>query len=79
MGQEEAVVVASEMDHQESLAVSGTPGLSEVPGLNDAIGSKDIQKTSSTLLIVITPHVVRSPRHTDHTPMMRMETKAQTR
>lgn len=70
--QNEAVLVASEVDKQESLAISGTPGLSEIPGLND-ITSKDTQKNYATLLIVITPHVVRSPRTSDHTPMVRIE------
>jgi hypothetical protein len=41
-GGDQTVVVASEMDKQESTAVSGTPGLSEVPGLNN-VTSKDVQ------------------------------------
>ena len=79
VGQNQAVVVASEMDKQESRAVSGTPGLSEVPGLNNAIGSTDAQKNYATLLIILTPHVVRSPRHSDHTPMMHVDPNYQTR
>ncbi len=79
VGQNQAVVVASEMDKQESRAVSGTPGLSEVPGLNNAIGSTDAQKNYATLVIVLTPHVVRSPRHSDHTPMMHVDPNFQTR
>jgi type II secretory pathway component GspD/PulD (secretin) len=78
VGQNQAVVVASQMDRQESTAVSGTPGLSEVPGLND-ITSKDAQKNYATLLIMLTPHVVRSPRHSDHTPMMHVDPNYQTR
>ncbi len=72
MGQGQAVVVASEVDKQESRAIDGTPGLSEIPGLNNITG-KDTQKSDSTLLIVITPHVIRSPRIADHSPMMRIE------
>jgi general secretion pathway protein D len=79
VGQNQAVVVASEMDQQESRAVSGTPGLSEVPGLNNAIGSTDAQKNYATLVVVLTPHVVRSPRHSDHTPMMHVDPNFQTR
>ena len=70
--QDQAVVVATEVDSTESRAISGTPGLSEVPGLTNLTG-KDIQKNASTLLIVMTPHVVRSPRNTDHTKMVRIE------
>jgi general secretion pathway protein D len=72
MGRDQAVVVASEMDKQESRAISGFPGLSEIPGLNN-ITDKDVQKNYSTLLIVITPQVVRGPRVLDHTHMVRIE------
>jgi type II secretory pathway component GspD/PulD (secretin) len=70
--EDEGIVVVSELDKQESLAISGTPGLSEIPGLNNLTG-KDTQKNSSTLLIVITPHVVRGTQAAGHTPMMRIE------
>jgi general secretion pathway protein D len=79
VGQNQAVVVASEMDKQETRAVSGTPGLSEVPGLNNAIGSTDAQRNYATLVILLTPHVVRSPRHSDHTPMVHVDPNYQTR
>jgi general secretion pathway protein D len=70
----QAVVVASEMDRQESRAVGGMPGLSEIPGLNNITG-KDVETNNSTLLIVMTPHVIRSPRTGDHTPMIRIDRK----
>jgi len=70
--QGEGVVVASELDKQESRAISGLPGLSEIPGLND-ITDKDIQRSKSTLLIVMTPHVVRSTQARGHSPMLRIE------
>jgi Flp pilus assembly secretin CpaC/tetratricopeptide (TPR) repeat protein len=70
--QGEGVVVVSELDKQESLAISGVPGLSEIPGLNNA-SSKDTQKNYSSLLIVMTPHVVRGTQAAGHTPMMRVE------
>ena len=73
-----AIVVASEMDSNESRAIGGWPGISEVPGLND-ITSKNRQKNYSTLLIVMTPHVVRSPRVSDHTNMVHIERNFQTR
>lgn len=76
--QNQAVVVATEMDKTESRAISGTPGLSEIPGLNN-ITSKDTQKNYSTLLVVMTPRVVRSPRTSDHTHMVRIERNFQTR
>ena len=76
--QNQAVVVATEVDKNESRAVSGTPGLSEIPGLNN-ISSNDRERNYSTLLIVMTPHVVRSPRTSDHTNMVRIERNVQTR
>jgi type II secretory pathway component GspD/PulD (secretin) len=76
--QNQAIVVASEMDKNESRAINGNPGLSEVPGLNN-ISSKETQKSSSTLLIVMTPHIVRSPRPADHTRMVRIERNYQAR
>jgi type II secretory pathway component GspD/PulD (secretin) len=76
--QNQAVVVATEMDKNESRAISGVPGLSEIPGFNNITG-KVTDKNYSSLLIVMTPHLVRSPRLSDHTNMVRIERNVQTR
>jgi Flp pilus assembly secretin CpaC len=68
----EATVVAAELDKSQSEAISGTPGLSEIPGLNNA-NSVNLQKNYATLVIVMTPHVVRGPQAAGHTAMMRVE------
>jgi len=68
----EATVVATEMDKSQTQAISGTPGLSEIPGLNN-ITSKNVQKNYATLVIVMTPHVVRGPQAAGHSAMMRVE------
>jgi general secretion pathway protein D len=68
----QSLAVVSELDKQESLAISGAPGLSEIPGLND-ITDKDKQSSYSSLLIVMTPHIVRGTQLAGHTPMMRIE------
>lgn len=70
--QDEGVVVVSELDRQESRAISGTPGISEIPGLNNITG-KDNTTNYATLLIVITPHVIRGTQAAGHSPMMRVE------
>lgn len=70
-----AVVVASELDKSESRNISGTPGLSEIPGLNN-LTDKDVQKNYATLLIVITPHVIRGTQASGHSPMMRVDETA---
>jgi Flp pilus assembly secretin CpaC len=76
--QGEAVEVVSEVDKSESRAISGTPGISEIPGMNN-LTSKDVQKNTATLLIVLTPHVIRGSQAAGHSPMMRVEREQQTR
>jgi len=68
----ESSVVAAELSRSQSLAVSGTPGLSEIPGMNN-LTSKDNQYNYATLLIVMTAHVVRGTQAAGHTPMMVVE------
>src|ERR1039458_20330 len=70
--QGEGVVVISDLNKQESRAISGVPGISEIPGLNNAT-DKNTQKSYATLLIVITPHVIRGTQAAGHSPMMRVE------
>ena len=67
-----AVVIMSELDGQESRAISGMPGLSEIPGLNDITG-KNNQQDTSTLLMIISPHVIRGPHASGATPMLRID------
>ena len=70
--QGEGVVVVSDIDKQQSRAISGVPGVSEIPGLNDLTGN-DTQKSYASLLIVITPHVIRGTQSAGHSPMMQIE------
>jgi tetratricopeptide (TPR) repeat protein len=60
----EGAVLMSELDKQESLALSGTPGLTEIPGMNN-LTSKETQNDYATLLVVLTPHLVRGPKYPD--------------
>ena len=54
----------SDLTKQESAAVSGIPGLSELPGFRSTTDStRQLQK--NTLLILMTPHLIRR----DHTEM----------
>lgn len=75
MKEGEGAVIVSELDSQQSRAISGVPGISEIPGLNDLTGN-DLNKTGSTLLIVMTPHIVRGTQSAGRTPMMRVEKTA---
>jgi general secretion pathway protein D len=68
----EAAVVATEVDKSQSMSISGTPGISEIPGMNDLTG-KDLQQDYATIVIVMTPHVLRGPQAAGHTAMMRVD------
>jgi tetratricopeptide (TPR) repeat protein len=73
----EGAILISELDKQQTRALSGLPGLTEIPGLNN-VTENNTQKNSSTLVIVITPHVVRGTQSAGHTPMMRIDPVATT-
>ena len=69
---EGAVLIKGELDKQQTRALSGLPGLTEIPGLNN-VTENNTQKSNSTLVIVITPHVVRATQSAGHSPMLRIE------
>jgi tetratricopeptide (TPR) repeat protein len=58
----EGTILLSELDKSESRAMSGAPGLSEIPGMNN-VTEEDRQRNYATLLIVLTPHLIRSPHY----------------
>jgi general secretion pathway protein D len=76
--QNTGVVLVSELDKSETRAISGLPGISEIPGLQN-VTDNDTQKSNSTLLIVMTPHVIRGTQAAGHSPMMLVERSAATR
>ncbi|HEX4036946.1 MAG TPA: hypothetical protein VHX37_02725 [Acidobacteriaceae bacterium] len=55
----QTAVLLSSLSRQESNAITGIPGLSEIPGLQDATNT-DTNLDIGELVVVITPHVVRS-------------------
>jgi type II secretory pathway component GspD/PulD (secretin) len=55
----ESAVLVSSLSRQESNALTGIPGLSDIPGF-EGITNKDYSFDYSELAIVITPHLVRS-------------------
>jgi type II secretory pathway component GspD/PulD (secretin) len=66
------VVLMGELDEEESRILSGTPGLSDIPGMGN-LTSNDTQKNYSTLLVIITPHVISGLQDRGHTPMLRID------
>ena len=58
-----SALVIGDLSRQESNAVSGTPGLTELPGFA-GLGSTTKEYDVSNLAILITPHIIRR-RHTN--------------
>jgi type II secretory pathway component GspD/PulD (secretin) len=52
-------LLVSSVSKSESAAVSGLPGLGELPGFQTATADKAAETDSSELLLLITPHIVR--------------------
>lgn len=67
-----AVVLVSQVDKEESRALSGFPGLTEIPGLN-AITNTNVQRNYASLLIIISPQVIRGTQPGGRSPMIRIE------
>jgi len=65
--------LASQVTKSESRAISGTPGLSQIPGMTGVLSDNDVQGNYATLLILMTPHLVRSTQPAGHTPPMVVE------
>jgi general secretion pathway protein D len=53
----EPAVVAGQVTHSETFALSGIPGLGQVPGLNKVTATNSKQLEYDELLLVITPHI----------------------
>ena len=59
----ESTLVTSALSRSESRAVSGVPGLSELPGFQSTTDRTD-DVSSDSLVVLITPHIVRQ-RHNE--------------
>ena len=55
----QTVVMISDMNKPESAAVSGIPGLAQLPGLQQVLADSTRERTGSELILLITPHLVR--------------------
>jgi type II secretory pathway component GspD/PulD (secretin) len=56
----ENAVVSSNLTSSESRAITGIPGLSDIPGLQSGTNN-NVEKSTDELVILITPHIVRLP------------------
>jgi len=59
VGDGESALLASSLSKTESAAISGLPGLGELPGFQTATANKVSEQDTSELVLLITPHVVR--------------------
>jgi general secretion pathway protein D len=55
----QTAVVFGTVNRSESAAISGWPGLGELPGFQTATADKATETDSSELVMLVTPHVVR--------------------
>jgi general secretion pathway protein D len=55
----ETALLISSLSKTESAAVTGLPGLGELPGFQYAVADKLVETNSSELVLLITPHIVR--------------------
>lgn len=65
----DTIMLVSAMSEQESAAVSGLPGLSELPGFGGTT-NKQSSRSKSDLVILLTPHIVRSRRKGNTGPLV---------
>jgi Flp pilus assembly secretin CpaC len=70
----ESALLVSSLSRQESDAVSGIPGVSELPGFQSTT-NKSSNLDIAELAIVVTPHIVRSVRRDASKKMILLQTK----
>ncbi|WP_263418086.1 type II secretion system protein GspD [Terriglobus albidus] len=58
----ETVALSSSLTVQESKALNGIPGLSELPGFQTASTGGDREKDTEEVLVLVTPHLLRPAR-----------------
>jgi general secretion pathway protein D len=58
-----SALLVGDLSRQESNAVSGNPGLSELPGFGTALSATTKEYDVSNLAILVTPHILRRRRN----------------
>jgi len=71
----ESALMVSSVSKTESAAMSGIPGLSELPGFQIP-ATENVEKDSSQLVMVVTPHVVRRRSNMVASPRIAYRTQA---
>jgi type II secretory pathway component GspD/PulD (secretin) len=65
--QDESTLLSGLIDREETLSISGLPGLALIPGAGLLMGTRNPTKTDTQLLILITPRIARPVSGTGHT------------
>lgn len=63
VGDGDTALLISSVSKTESRAISGIPGLGELPGFQAATADRISERDSSELVLLVTPHVVRRRSH----------------
>jgi Flp pilus assembly secretin CpaC len=57
----DSALLVSDVSKTETAAMTGLPGLSELPGFEMPLND-NVENDSTQLVVVVTPHIVRMPR-----------------
>lgn len=63
----QAFGIAGLLDHRATTLLSKTPGIGDIPILGQLFRSKNINKSNTELLVMVTPHII-DPVHQDSAP-----------
>ena len=67
-------LLLSQVSSTESKAISGVPGLGELPGFQGTLADRDAVRDSSDLVVIVTPHLVRRRANTQAGPRIAFQT-----
>lgn len=70
----DTVMMISEADSSETAAVTGLPGISEIPGFQGTT-NKNGSKSTSDLVLLVTPHIVRQGHRTARGPYIPLQSR----
>jgi hypothetical protein len=76
--EDQSTLLSGMIDHEESMAISGLPGLALIPGAGLLMGTRNPTKADTQLLILITPRLARPVLGTGHTIYAGRDTSGRT-
>ncbi len=67
-------MLLSQLSSTESKAISGVPGLGNLPGFQGTVADRDAIRDTSDLILIVTPHLVRRRSNTIAGPRIAFQT-----